>query len=64
VIVHAHAGLPRAEALAAEIGGSAFACDLADVPAMQAALEAVLAAARCRSWSTMPAPMTTCRWPA
>ena len=43
VIVHAHAGLPRAEALAAEIGGSAFACDLADVPAMQAALEAVLA---------------------
>jgi 3-oxoacyl-[acyl-carrier protein] reductase len=43
VVVHAHAGLPRAEALAAEIGGSAFACDLADVPAMQAALEAVLA---------------------
>ena len=43
VIVHAHAGLERAEALAAEIGGSAFACDLADVPATAAALEAVLA---------------------
>jgi 3-oxoacyl-[acyl-carrier protein] reductase len=44
VIVHAHAGLPRAEALAAEIGGSAIGCDLADVPAAAAALEAVLAA--------------------
>jgi 3-oxoacyl-[acyl-carrier protein] reductase len=44
VIVHAHAGLPRAEALAAEIGGTAFSCDLADVPATATALEAVLAA--------------------
>jgi 3-oxoacyl-[acyl-carrier protein] reductase len=44
VIVHAHAGRARAEALAAEIGGSAIGCDLADVPATAAALEAVLAA--------------------
>lgn len=43
VLVHAHAGVARAEALAAEIGGRAVACDLRDVPATAAALEAVLA---------------------
>jgi 3-oxoacyl-[acyl-carrier protein] reductase len=44
VLVHAHGNLIRAEALAAEIGGSAFACDLTDIPATAAAMEAVLAA--------------------
>lgn len=49
VVIHAHAGLARAEALAAEIaarGGraSAVACDLTDIPASAAALERVLAA--------------------
>ena len=51
VLVHAHAGLARAEALAAEIvagggggGASAFACDLTDVSATAAALDALLAA--------------------
>ena len=43
VLVHAHAGLARAEALAAEFGGRAFACDLTDVPATAAAVEALLA---------------------
>ena len=43
VIVHAHAGLARAEALAAEIGGRAFACDLTKVPATVAAVETLLA---------------------
>ena len=49
VLIHAHAGLDRAAALAAEIraaGGeaTAFACDLADMPATAAALEALLEA--------------------
>ena len=44
VTVHAHANLPRAEALAAELGGAAFACDITDVPATEAALAPVLAA--------------------
>jgi 3-oxoacyl-[acyl-carrier protein] reductase len=48
VVVHAHAGLARAEALAAEIaraGGSAEAlsCDLADFAASEAAMLALLA---------------------
>jgi 3-oxoacyl-[acyl-carrier protein] reductase len=43
VLVHAHAGVARAETLAAEIGGRMVACDLTDVPATAAALEAVLA---------------------
>ncbi|WP_149538287.1 3-oxoacyl-ACP reductase FabG [Siccirubricoccus phaeus] len=48
VLVHAHAGLARAGAVAAEIragGGvaSAFACNLTDIPGSAAALEAVLA---------------------
>jgi 3-oxoacyl-[acyl-carrier protein] reductase len=47
VLIHAHAGLDRAEALAravAEAGGraSAFACDLTDIPASAAALQALL----------------------
>jgi 3-oxoacyl-[acyl-carrier protein] reductase len=42
VLVHAHSGLVRAQTLAAEIGGRAFACDLSDVPATAAALEALL----------------------
>ncbi len=47
VVIHAHAGLPRAEALAAEIigsGGSAEAvsCDLADFAAAEAAMLDVL----------------------
>lgn len=45
VLIHAHASLARAEALAAELGrASAVACDLADIPATAAAMEAVLAA--------------------
>ncbi|MGK7868389.1 3-oxoacyl-ACP reductase FabG [Falsiroseomonas sp. E2-1-a20] len=49
VLVHAHAGLPRAEALAAAIqagGGQAraFACDLTDMPATGTCLEALLVA--------------------
>ncbi len=43
VVVHAHAGLERAAALAAEIGGEAFACDLADLDAAEAAMRALLA---------------------
>ncbi len=48
VLIHAHAGLDRAAALAAEItaaGGRAraFACDLTDVPATEAAMGALLA---------------------
>ena len=68
VLVHAHAGLARAEAVVAEImaaGGQAraFACDLTDVTATAAVLEALLEqGGRCRSWCTMPAPMTTRRW--
>lgn len=47
VIIHAHAGLARAEALADEIranGGSAeaIACDLAEMAATRAAMEALL----------------------
>ncbi|NKE47749.1 3-oxoacyl-ACP reductase FabG [Roseomonas frigidaquae] len=47
VLIHAHAGLERAQALAAEIeagGGQAcaFACDLTDMPATAACLEALL----------------------
>lgn len=38
VVVHAHAGLERAEALAGEIGGEAFACDLADFAATAEAM--------------------------
>ena len=44
VLVHAHGNLARAEALAAGIGGHAFACDLTDIPATAAAMEALLAA--------------------
>jgi len=49
VVIHAHAGLVRAEALAAEIaagGGraSAVACDLTDIPATATVLERVLEA--------------------
>ena len=48
VLIHAHAGLGRAEALAAELGGaghraSAFAADLTDMPATAVAVEALLA---------------------
>ena len=48
VLIHAHAGLARAEALAAGIaaaGGAAraFACDLTDIPGTEAALTALLA---------------------
>jgi 3-oxoacyl-[acyl-carrier protein] reductase len=48
VIIHAHAGLPRAEALAAELraGGASAAslgCDLADMAATRAAMEVLLA---------------------
>ncbi|WP_424813367.1 3-oxoacyl-ACP reductase FabG [Roseococcus sp. YIM B11640] len=43
VLVHAHGNLARAEALAAEIGGTAFACDLTDIPATATAIEALLA---------------------
>lgn len=44
VLVHAHGNLAGAEALAAELGhGRAFACDLTDVTATAAAMEAVLA---------------------
>lgn len=48
VLIHAHAGLARAEALAAAIvaeGGSAEAlsCDLRDVPATEAAMTRVMA---------------------
>jgi 3-oxoacyl-[acyl-carrier protein] reductase len=47
VLIHAHAGLGRAEALAAELRAaghraSAFAADLTDMPATAAALEARL----------------------
>ena len=44
VIVHAHASRARAEALAAELGGTAIGCDITDVPATAAALVPVLAA--------------------
>jgi 3-oxoacyl-[acyl-carrier protein] reductase len=49
VLIHAHASLHRAEALAAEIqagGGQAraFACDLTDMPATSTSLEALLVA--------------------
>ena len=48
VLIHAHAGLARAEALAAEIAASdgearAFACDLTDIPGTEAALAALQA---------------------
>jgi 3-oxoacyl-[acyl-carrier protein] reductase len=48
LLVHAHAGLARAEAVAAEIEGAggvaqAFACDLTDIPATAATLEGLLA---------------------
>ncbi len=44
VIIHAHANLARAQALAAEIGpASAIACDITDVAATEAALAPVLA---------------------
>jgi 3-oxoacyl-[acyl-carrier protein] reductase len=47
VLIHAHAGLARAESVAAEIaahGGRAhaFACDLTDIPGTAAALETLL----------------------
>ncbi len=47
VLVHAHAGLGRAEALCAEIAGQggsaeAFACDLGDVPGAEAAILRIL----------------------
>jgi 3-oxoacyl-[acyl-carrier protein] reductase len=44
VIVHAHGSRARAEALAAEIGGGVITCDLTDMPATSAAMEAVLSA--------------------
>ena len=44
VVVHAHANLAGAQALAAEIGGTAFACDITDVAATEAALAPVIAA--------------------
>ncbi|MCO6418008.1 3-oxoacyl-ACP reductase FabG [Siccirubricoccus sp. KC 17139] len=49
VLIHAHAGLERAEALAAELRGAgsqalAFGCDLTDMAATATALEAQLAA--------------------
>ncbi|MDB5411835.1 MAG: 3-oxoacyl-[acyl-carrier protein] reductase [Rubritepida sp.] len=43
VLIHAHGNLARAEALAAEIGGRAFACDLTDIPATAATLESLIA---------------------
>jgi len=43
VIVHAHGNAVRAETLAAEIGGTSVTCDLTDIPATAAAMEAVLA---------------------
>ena len=51
VLIHAHAGLARAGALAAEIVASggvadAFACDLTDIPASEAALATLLAEGR------------------
>ena len=51
VLIHAHAGLARAGALAAEIVASggvadAFACDLTDIPATEAALATLLAEGR------------------
>ncbi|GAC1336734.1 MAG: 3-oxoacyl-ACP reductase FabG [Acetobacteraceae bacterium] len=45
VLIHAHAGIDRARALAAEIGpAEAFGCDLRDVAATEAALQPLLAA--------------------
>jgi 3-oxoacyl-[acyl-carrier protein] reductase len=44
VVVHAHASAAAAGALAAEVGGSVLACDLADIAATEAALHPVLAA--------------------
>ncbi len=39
VVIHAHAGLARAEALAAELPhAEALSCDLADIPATEAAM--------------------------
>ena len=39
VVIHAHAGLARAEALAAELPrAEAMSCDLADIPATEAAM--------------------------
>jgi 3-oxoacyl-[acyl-carrier protein] reductase len=43
VVVHAHSGLDRARALAAELGGSAVAFDLADVAASAEACRAMCA---------------------
>lgn len=42
VVVHAHAGLDRARTLAAELGGEALACDLADPSATAEAMEQLL----------------------
>jgi 3-oxoacyl-[acyl-carrier protein] reductase len=42
VIVHAHNSLPRAQALATEIAGTAVAADLADIPATAAAMARLL----------------------
>lgn len=44
VHVHAHRSLGAAEALAAEVGGAALACDLADLDATALAMQRVLAA--------------------
>ncbi len=44
VVVHAHANRARAEALAAELGGTAVTCDITDVAATAAALVPVLEA--------------------
>jgi 3-oxoacyl-[acyl-carrier protein] reductase len=49
LLIHAHAGLDRAEALAGEIRAKAcqaraFTCDLTDIPATAAALDALLVA--------------------
>jgi hypothetical protein len=66
VLVHANSGLARAEALAAEIGGRAFACDLTDIPATASAIEALVGEARgpglrpqCRTHDDVP--LAACR---
>ena len=42
VLIHAHANLSAAEALAVDLGGTAFACDLADPAATAAAMARLL----------------------
>ncbi len=64
VTVHAYRNGGRAAALAAELGGAAMTCDIADVSATAAALAPCWRPGRCRYWCTTPASTTTCRWPA